>query len=502
MTANISFYERVEDALKDKKLHAALELATTRFVTLRRNAFTSLPEADALRDHARRIRAHTLANLDRYLAQFAEAVEAKGGHICWAETPEEANRYVVELARSRGVKAVVKSKSMISEELEINHELEAAGVRVVETDLGEYIIQLAHEKPSHIIAPVIHKSRQQVADLFREKLKATDSDLADVPSMTALARRLLRANFLQADMGISGVNFGIAETGSICLVTNEGNGRLTTTTPRIHVAMMGMERLVPTLEDLGVMLQLLARSATGQKLSVYSNIITGPRRAEEQRTASAERQAGGTEEAASSANRQSSIVNRKSAEPDGPDELHIIILDNGRSKILGSELAEILYCIRCGACLNICPVYQQIGGHAYGSVYPGPVGAVLTPGLFGLEPWSELPHASSLCGACREVCPVRIDIPRMLLKLRDDSVKAGKAPVWLKLGLRLYRFAVVRPWLYRLGGQMSQVGMKVIARNGWIKRLPGPLSAWTDSRDFPAFAPKSFSQRWREERGS
>jgi L-lactate dehydrogenase complex protein LldF len=287
--ANVTFYDRVEDALKDKKLHAALELATTRFVALRAKSFDSLPEADALRDHARRIRAHTLANLDRYLEQFAAAVEATGGHVYWAETPQEANHYVVELARTRGVKSVVKSKSMVSEELEINHELEAAGVRVVETDLGEYIIQLAEEKPSHIIAPVIHKSRQQVADLFREELNATDADLADVPSMTALARRLLRADFLRADMGISGVNFGVAETGRICLVTNEGNGRLTTTTPRIHVAMMGMERLVPSIEDLGVMLQLLARSATGQKLSVYSNIVTGPRR----RDAEAERPGAG-----------------------------------------------------------------------------------------------------------------------------------------------------------------------------------------------------------------
>ncbi|NJN99531.1 MAG: iron-sulfur cluster-binding protein [Anaerolineales bacterium] len=485
-TANVTFYERVEDALQDKKLHAALNLATTRFVTLRAKGFESLPEADALRDHGRHIRAHTLAHLDRYLAQFAEAVEQLGGHICWAETPEEANRYVVELAQARGVKTVVKSKSMISEELEINHELEAAGVRVVETDLGEYIIQLAHEKPSHIIAPVIHKSRQQIAELFREKLDATESDLADVPSMTALARRLLRADFLQADMGISGVNFGVAETGSICLVTNEGNGRLTTTTPRIHVAMMGMERLVPTLEDLGVMLQLLARSATGQKLSVYSNIITGPRRGEEART-------GGREEDTVSAN-------RKSVEPDGPDELHIVILDNGRSKVLASEVAEILYCIRCGACLNICPVYQQIGGHAYGSVYPGPVGAVLTPGLQGLGPWSELPHASSLCGACREVCPMRIDIPRMLLKLRDESTRAGQAPAWLKLGIGLYRFAVVRPGLYRLGGALAQGATRLIAKNGWINNLPGPVAAWTDYRDFPAFAPQTFSQRWREER--
>jgi L-lactate dehydrogenase complex protein LldF len=321
---------------------------------------------------------------------------------------------------------------------------------------------------------VIHKTRQDVAELFREKLKATDEDVADVPRMTALARRLLRQDFLQAEMGITGVNFAVAETGSMCLVMNEGNGRLCTTAPRIHVAMMGMERIVPTLEDLGVMLQILARSATGQKLSVYTNIITGPRRGRE---------------------------NGQGLESDGPDEFHVVIVDNGRSKILGSELAEILYCIRCGACLNVCPVYQQIGGHAYGSVYPGPVGAVVTPGLHGVEPWSELPHASSLCGACREVCPIRIDIPRMLLKLREQGTEAGKSPAWLKLGLRLFRLATARPGLYRLGGRLSSLGTRLIGREGWIKRLPGPLAGWTRQRDFPVFAQKSFSQRWQEERG-
>jgi len=310
-----------------------------------------------------------------------------------------------------------------------------------------------------------------VADLFRQKLNATDEDLADVPNMTALARRTLRTQFLQADMGITGVNFGVAQTGSICLVMNEGNGRLCTSIPPIHVALMGMERLVPSLEDLGVMLQILARSATGQKLSVYTNIMTGPRRA-----------------------------TTNGPEPDGPDELHVVIIDNGRSKILNGELAEILYCIRCGACLNACPVYQQIGGHAYGSVYPGPVGSVVTPGLYGVDPWSELPHASSLCGACREVCPVRIDIPRMLLKLRDEGTQAGKSPAWLKMGLGLYRFAALRPGLFRLGGRLSGWATQIIARDGWIKRLPGPLGGWTEQRDFPAFAKKSFSQRWREER--
>lgn len=469
--SNINFYERIEDALQNNQLHKALDISTTRFFTGRYKAIDSLPQADAVRDHARRIRAHTIANLDTYLAQFADAVEKLGGHVHWAQTVAEANQYVVDLAQKRGVKKVVKSKSMVSEEMEINHDLEAIGVHVAETDLGEYIIQLAGEKPSHIIAPVIHKTKEDVAQLFREKINATEEDLADVASMTSLARRMLRSEFLQADMGISGVNFAVAETGSICLVTNEGNGRLTTTAPHIHVALMGMERIVPTIEDLGVMIQILARSATGQKISVYTNIVTGPRR-----------------------------NSADAAEPDGPDELHVVILDNGRSKILGSELAEILYCIRCGACLNACPVYQQIGGHAYGSVYPGPVGSVVTPGLYGIDPWSELPHASSLCGACREVCPVRINIPRMLLKLRDDATQAGNYPGWLKMGIGLYRFAALRPGLFRWGSRLSSLATRIIGSDGWIKKLPGPLSGWTDQRDFPAFAPKSFSQRWQEKR--
>jgi len=475
-TSNVTFYERAEDALQNTQLQRALSITTTRFATMRNMAIGSLPEADKLRDHARRIRAHTIANLDHYLGQFADSVERLGGHVHWAETVAEANQYVVDLAQKHAVKKVVKSKSMVSEELEINHALEAIGVHVAETDLGEYIIQLAGEKPSHIIAPVIHKTRQDVAKLFRDKLNATNDDLADVPNMTALARRMLRQDFLEADMGISGVNFGVAESGSICLVTNEGNGRLTTTTPRIHVALMGMERLVPTIEDLGVMIQILARSATGQKLSVYTNIVTGPRRVS----------ANGPE---------------NGNEPDGPDEFHVVIVDNGRSKILGGELAEILYCIRCGACLNACPVYQQIGGHAYNSVYPGPIGSVVTPGLYGIDHWSELPHASSLCGACREICPVRINIPRMLLKLRDESTRAGKSPGWLKMGLPLYRFAALRPGLFRLGGRLSSWATHLLGKDGWIKKLPGPLSGWTDQRDFPVFAKKSFSQRWREERG-
>jgi len=470
IASHVTFYERVEDALNNNQLHVALNIATTRFVEGRVKAFDALPEGERLRDHARRIRAHTIAHLDRYLDQFAGSVERLGGQVHWAETADEANQIISDLARQYQVKKAVKSKSMVTEELHLNHVLEELGTQVVETDLGEYIIQLAHETPSHIIAPVIHKTRREIAELFREKLQASDQDLADVPNMTALARRVLRKDFLQADMGITGVNFGVAETGSICLVMNEGNGRLATTIPRVHVAVMGMERLVPTMRDLEVMVQVLARSATGQKLSVYTNIITGPRR-KDSRT-----------------------------EPDGPEAFHVVIVDNGRSKLLGSDLAEILYCIRCGACANICPVYQQIGGHAYGSVYSGPIGAVVTPGLYGIELWSELPHASSLCGACREVCPVRINIPRMLLKLRDEGTRAGKNPAWLKAGIKFYRFAATRPRLYHFGGRLSGWLTQLIARDGWIRRLPGPLSGWTDQRDFPAFAPKSFSQCWREER--
>ena len=462
--SNVTFHERVDDALRDQILHTALDRATGRFQSLRTTALSSLTNADAVRDRARLIRAHTLSKLDTYLEQFATNVEKAGGQVHFAADADTLNRIVNEIARARDVKTVVKGKSMISEETGLNHAMEAEGIRVVETDLGEYIIQLAGETPSHIIAPAFHKTKEQIGELFHEKIDIPYTD--DPAVMTAAARRILRHEFLNADMGISGVNFGVAETGSICLVENEGNGRLTTTAPRIHIALMGIERLVPNLDDLSLMLQVLARSATGQKITVYNNIITGPRR---------------------------------NGEGDGPDELHIILLDNGRSRVLGSEVAEILYCIRCGACLNACPVYREIGGHAYGSVYPGPVGAVLTPALGGIAPWSDLPQASSLCGACREVCPVRIDIPRMLLVERDLATKAGKMQWWLRFGLHMYSFTVTRPALYKVATTVSRWGSRVVAAptGGWIKYLPPPLNRWTQSRDFPAFAPKSFSDQFK-----
>ena len=486
------FYRRAEEAIADTALGVKVQRATGRLLANRAAGFETLAGADALRDRARAVRADVVAHLDRYLDEFAASVERRGGDVHWADSADDARRIVADIATSRGVRHVVKSKSMVSEELELNGVLEAAGVRVVETDLGEFVAQVAGEHPSHIIGPILHKSKEDVADLFARKLGASASDVADVPHMAAFARRLLRAEFLRADMGISGVNFGVAATGSICIATNEGNGRLTTTVPRVHVALMGIERVVPTLADLGLMLQLLARSATGQPLTVYTNIISGPRR---RGAGSAHLETGrdpgsGSLEAGGDG----------SDEPDGPDELHVVLVDNGRSTLLGTELAEILHCIRCGACLNVCPVYQSVGGHAYGTVYMGPVGSVLTPALRGLGAFGELPHASSLCGACREICPVRIDIPRMLLALRAQGARERRGPAWITLGLGLYARLARHP---RLFGAAARIGRRLIAtraRDGWVKSMPGALAGWTAYRDFPLPAEKSFQQLWRERR--
>ena len=472
-TEPANFHTRVDRALKDRLLGAAMARATTKLVAARQVGMAAFPDADAVRDHARAIRAHTIARLGDYLRQFEAAVTARGGHVHWAETAEQAVALVADIAREHGARTAVKSKSMVSEEIDLNDALARAGVEVLETDLGEFVVQIDKDHPSHIVAPIIHKSREDVAASFRTHLGATDEDVADVARMTAFARRTLRAGFLKADMGISGGNFGVADTGSLCICTNEGNGRLTTTLPRVHVALMGIERLVPTLADLGIMLQVLGRSATGQKLTVYSNIISGPRR-----------RTGGE--------------GGEGGEADGPEHLHIVLVDNGRSQLLGGDLAEILYCIRCGACLNACPVYQQVGGHAYGSVYPGPVGAVLTPGLRGLAGWHDLPQASSLCGACREICPVRIDIPRMLLSLRDQTTTIGLTPAWVTSGLWVLSQLAVRPRAFRFAQAWAGRVTRVIGHDGWIRWLPGPLSRWTLQRDFPVFATRTFMDRWNQ----
>ena len=462
------FDRRAGAAVRNAKLQAAVALATGRLQTNRAAAIGELTDADALRDHARRIRAHTLGRLDEYLEQFTSKVESLGGTVHWAASAEDARAAVLAIARQNGTRLVVKSKSMLSEEVELNHALEAAGLRVVETDLGEYIVQLAHDRPSHIIAPILHRSRDEVATILRDQAGAQPEDLVDVAAMTAFARRVLRRDFLGAGMGISGVNFAVAETGAICTVTNEGNGRLTTSAPPVHVALMGIERIVPTTDDLVVMLRLLARSCTGQKLSVYSNVVTGPRR---------------------------------EGEPDGPRQFHLVLVDNGRSALLDGELAEILYCIRCGACLNTCPVYHRVGGHVYGGVYSGPIGAVLTPGLDGLDRTGDLPHASTLCGACRDVCPVRIDLPKLLLRLRIQGAREGRGPWWVKAGIAAHAWVASRPGLYRFAMRWAARAATLLEHDGWITSLPGPLGGWTQKRDFPAPATRSFTEAWQARKG-
>jgi len=456
-----TFCERVDEALSNAPVRRALKIGVGNLQTKRSKAVAAFPQMADFCARARQIRARTLQRLDAYLSQFAEQVEAAGGHVHRAADAAEANALVLEIARAHDARRVVKSKSMVTEEIRLNHALQRAGIEVVESDLGEFIIQLAEERPSHIVAPVMHKTRREVGEVFHRKLGVPFTD--DPIALNDIARAHLRQIFLTADVGISGVNFGVAESGSLCIITNEGNGRFTTTAPRVHVALMGMEKVVPTLDDLQVLLNVLARSATGQKLTVYTNIITGPRRP---------------------------------GDPDGPDELHVIILDNGRRRTLASGAAEILYCIRCGACMNHCPVYQEIGGHAYGSVYPGPMGSVLTPSLWGLAGWADLPHASTLCGACRDVCPVGIDLPALLLKLRVAGAQAESPPRWLRWGLRLYRFAAERPALFRLGMRLAALVTRPLAKGGALQNLPGPLRGWTAHRTFPPFAARPFHRQW------
>jgi len=441
------------------------------FTVKRNQLFAELPDGEELRDQAREIKRHTINNLDQYLTQLEANVVGHGGTVHWARNGEEARRIVLDLARRNNVRRVVKSKSMVTEEIELNEALEEVGIEAVETDLGEYIVQLAHEKPSHILAPAIHKSRSDISELFAEKLGA--SDLREPEEMTLVARKKLREKFLTADMGITGANFGIAETGTIVLVENEGNIRLSTSLPRIHVALMGIEKVIPKLEHLSVFLRILARSASGQKMSSYVSLITGA---------------------------------RKQGEADGAEEFHLIILDNGRTRILADEESrESLYCLRCGACLNVCPVYQKIGGHAYGSVYSGPIGSIITPAFAGLAKSKDLPFASTLCGACREICPVRIDIPRVLLRLRNEWSEQltpdAKPPLLERLAIRLWAIAMRHRVLYNLAFRLPALFQGPMLEDGKFKHLPFAFGGWTQNRDFPPFARRSFRSMWEENEG-
>jgi L-lactate dehydrogenase complex protein LldF len=457
------FAARASGALKDAYLQEALGIATTKFIGLRRESFLDFPQGDALRDRARSIKEATLQQLDGHLERLADNIEGLGGHVHWAATGEEARDIILRLCRDQGVRMAVKSKSMATEEIELNEALEHAGVKPIETDLGEYIIQLAHEKPSHIIAPAIHKTKGQVADLFSQELGGRFE--ADPEVLTKVARVELRQKFLEADMGITGANFAVAETGTVVLVTNEGNGRMVTSLPRIHVAVMGMEKVIPSMTDLMVFLAILARSATGQKLSSYTTLVRGP---------------------------------RQPGEMEGPEEFHLILMDNGRTRQIAGTLREALYCLRCGACLNVCPVYRQIGGHAYGHTYPGPIGILLTAMLKGGSAVKELAHASSLCGACKDVCPVRIDIPRMLVELREHLDTEKIAPWTERVLFGMARRIMMRPRWFKRGAAVARLAQRPFVRKGRLASLPLFFGKWTATRDLPPVASQTFSERWRE----
>ncbi|MGH9967092.1 MAG: LutB/LldF family L-lactate oxidation iron-sulfur protein [Pyrinomonadaceae bacterium] len=477
-----TFGANAREALADPQLRSALRKLTNVFGERRKVATTTVDDWEGLRERARAIKDDTLAHLDQYLEAFANNAESAGAQIHWARDAGEACAIVLRLLRERNATRVVKSKSMATEEIHLNTALEAEGLAPVETDLGEWIIQLAKETPSHIVVPAIHKSKKQIAELFVEKLGIEPTD--DVAVLTNAARRILRERFAEAQVGISGVNFGVAETGTILILENEGNVRLTTSLPKTHIAIMGIEKVIPRFADLDVFLKLLPRSGTGQRLTAYQSLITGTRRR---------------------------------PEDEGPEEVHIVLMDNGRSRMLSHPVTrQSLACIRCGACLNACPVYQQIGGHAYGSVYPGPIGAVITPQLIGLGKTAQLPFASSLCGACREVCPVKIDIPQLLLHLRAEVVEGTasgttqKGPVKRKiverLAFRLYAFAWSRPKLYEWGTSIARVLQRPAVRDGrigkvsaFVAKLVPPLGAWTAWRDARPIARRSFREQWREQ---
>jgi len=445
---------------------AAVQQATARFLGNRQLRIGEMPQWEELRQAASDIRLHTLLNLDSYLEKLEQQVTQAGGTVHWAEDAEAARQIVLGLARQHNVKTAVKVKSMATEEINLNHAFEQAGIEAIETDLGEFIIQLAGMGPSHIIVPAVHMKKEEIAQLFQEKL-GVDAP-PDPIKLTAIARTALREKFLNAEMGISGANFLVAETGTLVIVTNEGNGRMCTTLPDLHVAVVGIDKVVPDWESLTVLLKLLARSATGQKITTYTSFMTGPRRQEGE---------------------------------SGPKEFHLVMLDNGRSKILQDPVGrDVLKCIRCGCCLNVCPVYKNVGGYAYGWFISGPIGAIFSPQVLGTEAARELPFASSLCGACVDVCPVKIPITQILLHLRrrvveGDSIAPASAAPMVRSGAKLGALAFGVPWLYKLGTQLLPVLMAPLAKAGWIKALPAPANRWTRVRPFPAFA-GGFRQWW------
>jgi L-lactate dehydrogenase complex protein LldF len=446
-----SFPEAARVELANPQLRANLRRATDTIRDKRARVVEEVPDWEALRDAGRAIKADVLARLDDYLLAFESAVVAAGGHVHWARDAAEANAVVVEIARSHGVSEVVKMKSLTTDEIELNDALAAAGIHALETDFAELILQLDGDWPSHILVPAIHRNRSEIRELFARTI-APGIDSDDPRALAEAARIYLRERFLDARLGVSGANFGVAETGTVCIVESEGNGRMCTTLPPVLVTVLGIEKLVPTFRDLEVFLQLLPRSSTGERMNPYTSLWTGV------------------------------------TDGDGPQELHVVLLDNGRTRVLRDEIGrQALHCIRCSACLNVCPVYSRTGGHAYGSVYPGPIGAILTPQLVGVENAPSLPYASSLCGACYEVCPVKIDIPRVLLHLRSLAPHPRRERLVMRSAGWVFgaarRYAVAQ----RLGRLVQRPLLRV-----------GALRPWTRTRDLKPIPPQTFREWWRD----
>lgn len=461
-----NFKANSRKALDDINIQKAMGNVEKGFIGKRLDAISGIPEFEALRNNARDIKNHVLKNLDLYLEHYEERVTAQGGHVHYAVDAEEARQIILKICKDLNAKTVTKGKSMISEEIEINTALEKAGMEAIETDLGEYIIQLRGEIPSHIIAPAVHTTKEQVEAEFRRVHTHLDPlrNLDDPTTLLAEARQVLRDKFIQADVGITGANFLVAETGSSIIVTNEGNGDLTQTLPKAHIVIASIEKIVPTLEDVSQILRVLARSATGQEMSVYTTLSTGPRRADD---------------------------------PDGPSNYHVVILDNGRSNMLGTEFEEMLRCIRCGACMNHCPVYHSVGGHAYGWVYPGPMGAVLTPTLIGVEKGGHLPNASTFCGRCESVCPMKIPLPKMMRHWREREFERGLSPATVRSGLKLWSFFARKPALYGFFANIAMKALHLLGKEkGRFSTMP-LAGGWTKVRDMPVPQNGSFQAQWK-----
>jgi L-lactate dehydrogenase complex protein LldF len=467
---HLTFPEAAKTALRDTQMRRNIGKATETIRTKRGHMVGEMPDWEELREAGRAIKDRAMRHLDHYLLELEESVKRAGGQVHWARDAAEANRIVAAIAKAHNSQEVIKVKSMATDEIEMNDTLAQEGITAIETDLAELIIQLAGEPSSHILVPAIHKNRSEVREIFRRRMEGASPDLSDIPAdLAAAARRYLRRKFLSTPVATSGANFAVAETGTICVVESEGNGRMCLTLPPVLVTVMGIEKIIPTWQDFEVYMQLLPRSSTGERMNPYTSFWTGV------------------------------------SEGDGPQEFHLVLLDNGRTQVLADEIGrQALHCIRCSACLNICPVYERTGGHAYNSIYPGPIGAILTPQLVGIDKAHSLPYASSLCGACYEVCPVKINIPEVLLHLRGEAVrykqqhKGITSPDYYEsLALKLAAYTFSDRTRYEQAQKLARLGQGPFVRNGIISGLPGPMAGWSVTRDLPAVPAQSFRDWWR-----